>query len=175
MVASGSNGGRSRPGETAVSGTRERPPQTCEVCGARVHELRRGRCWGCYQRWVESRPVPLGAACAVCGERRRDHLKTVELLQAWVAMCHNCAARATSLTPMPQTLDDVRRALTRDRRRTERRRGRADTRVFKRERRGLERRSTGLANGDDLMLLGEDDIVILDDVPGEETRIKPAP
>src|SRR5437868_3971187 len=51
----------------------------CGVCGARVTELRRGRCWGCYTRWGESRPVGKGAACAICHERRRSELRLMEL------------------------------------------------------------------------------------------------
>ena len=32
----------------------------CNVCGAAVTELRRGRCWGCYTRWVEIAPGGAG-------------------------------------------------------------------------------------------------------------------
>ncbi len=153
----------------------------CEVCHAKVGELRRGRCWGCYTRWAAERPVGLGAACCVCNDRRRDNLKQVELLRAWVPMCHNCAAKAVNLSPMPRTIDDVRAQLTRDRRRDDRRAGRKDSRVFPRERRGLERRSLGTARGDDLMILDEADILIIedaaagDDFGGDETRIVDAP
>ena len=34
----------------------DRATLPCGVCGAAVSELRRGRCWGCYTRWAESRP-----------------------------------------------------------------------------------------------------------------------
>jgi hypothetical protein len=148
--------------------------KTCEVCSAKVDELRRGRCWGCYGRWVESRPVGMGAACCICNERRRDNLKQVELLRAWLPMCHNCAAKATHLTPMPQTLDEIRKRLKRDRRAVDRRVGRPDGRVFPRERRGLERRSVGIVRGEDLMLLDDEDIMIIEEVDedfGGETRI----
>ena len=57
----------------------ERATLPCSVCGAAVTELRRGRCWGCYTRWAESRPVGRGASCAVCHEKRRAQLKLVEL------------------------------------------------------------------------------------------------
>ena len=152
----------------------------CEVCHAKVGELRRGRCWGCYTRWAAERPVGLGAACCVCSDRRHDNLKQVELLRAWVPMCHNCAAKAMALSPMPRTIEEVRSRLTRDRRAADRRGGRKDGRVFPRERRGLERRATGAARGDDLMILDEADILIIEDAaladllelePGEETRI----
>ena len=83
----------------------------CEICGATVFELRRGRCWGCYSRWVDARPVGLGASCRMCGERRRSVLKSMELLAAWTTVCHNCSARIAALTPLPRTLDDIRAAL----------------------------------------------------------------
>lgn len=157
-------------------------PQPCDVCGAKVTELRRGRCWGCYTTWAETRPVGVGAACIMCNDRRREHLRSMELLGSWLPCCHNCAARAARLMPMPDTIEAIRQTLTRDRRDDERRVGKADTRVFKRDRRGLERRQTGHAAGDDLMLLGDDDILIveaaLDDggmLPSEETRILMSP
>src|SRR5262245_50800236 len=120
----------------------------CEVCHAQVAELRRGRCWGCYTRWSENRPVGLNATCAVCGEKRREYLRQIELLRAWMPVCHNCTARAGRLSPMPQSLDEIRTRLARDRRAKERRAERPDDRVFPRERRGLERRSVGRLLGD---------------------------
>ena len=50
----------------------------CEVCGAQVATLRRGRCWICYVRWADARPVGLGAKCAICSDRRRENLRMVE-------------------------------------------------------------------------------------------------
>lgn len=152
---------------------------TCEVCSAKTRELRRGRCWGCYARWAESKPVGAGAACVICNERRRANLKQVELLGSWLPMCHNCAARTTALMPMPQTLDEIRARLARDRRTDERRTGKADTRIFKRDRRGLERRAVGhVRPGDDPLLLGDDEILIVieeeEGVGGDETRVLPA-
>lgn len=155
------------------------PLQSCEVCGAKVPELRRSRCWGCYARWTENRPVGLGATCAICHERRRDFLKSVELLGAWVPLCFNCAGRAMRLSPMPQSLDDIRRGMARERRRHERRSGRPDTRVYTRERRGSDRRAGGGRGADDLILLDDDDIVLIEleaaleanETRGEETRI----
>jgi len=159
-------------GERRENPPGERPLCPCEVCGAKVPELRRNRCWGCYSKWVESRPVGLGAACAMCGERRRTHLKMIELLRAWVPICHNCAVRATQLSPMPQHIDEIRRILERDRRAAERREGRPDTRVYPRDRRGLDRRGPGHAEFDDFLLLDENDIIIED---LEETKIVPSP
>ena len=146
----------------------------CEVCGARVSELRRGRCWGCYQRWVETRPVGLGAFCACCGERRREYLRQVELLRAWVPMCHNCAARALRLSPLPPTLEAIRERLGRDRRWGDRRNGEPDPRSAPRDRRGLERRSVGHAQGEDLMLVDDDLILELldEDLVEMESKVE---
>lgn len=128
----------------------------CDVCGARVHDLRRGRCFACYGRWVDSRPVGIGAACAVCNDRRQDNLRLVEILGAWMPMCFNCAGRTTRLVVVPRTLDGIRQRLRRDRRRDDRRLGLPDKRELKMERRGLERRSVGLAVDGDLLLVDED-------------------
>ena len=113
---------------------------SCEVCSAKVSELRRGRCWGCYHKWSETRPVGLGALCCMCGDRRHRLLKSVELLGAWVPICHNCSALASALQPLPQSISAIREALTRDRRNKERRWGKRDSRVFRYNRRGDERR-----------------------------------
>lgn len=93
----------------------------CEVCGARAGELRRGRCWGCYSRWVEARPGGFGASCRLCGERRRSHLRSIELMGLWSPVCHNCAGRVERMHPMPDSLNELRLALRRERRVTERR------------------------------------------------------
>lgn len=116
------------------------PAHECDVCHAKVHELRRGRCWGCYARWVDARPVGAGARCVVCLERRRRLLRSVELLGAWHPVCFSCHGQAQTLEPMPATLTELRTILTRERRRTDRRIGKADTRVFQYERRVGQRR-----------------------------------
>jgi hypothetical protein len=115
--------------------------ETCEVCSATVSELRRGRCWGCYGRWAAARPVGVGAACCMCGDRRRGFLRSVELLATFVPICHNCCGRALALEPMPQSLGEIRIVLRRDRRLAPRRFGKADTRVYPRDRRDQDRRS----------------------------------
>lgn len=115
---------------------------TCEVCNASVHELRRGRCWGCYARWVDARPVGIGARCVTCTEKRRRLLKTVELHAAWHAMCFNCAGQLLHLDPLPATLAELKLLVSRERRASDRRIGKADTRVFQYERRVGERRSS---------------------------------
>ena len=117
------------------------PAHTCEVCNASVGELRRGRCWGCYSRWVDERPVPLGAKCVTCPEKRRRVLKTVELFGAWKPMCHNCSGQLLHLDPMPKTIAEMKKVVSRERRDLDRRIGKVDSRVFRYERRVGERRS----------------------------------
>ncbi len=113
----------------------------CEICRACVRELRRGRCWGCYSRWVEARPVGLGAVCRICGERRHAYLKSIELFGSWSPVCHSCAGRIASLRGLPQSIAGIRAALGRERRSEIRRLGRADGRRFPTERRAGERRA----------------------------------
>lgn len=127
------------------------PASVCEVCRAHVSELRRGRCWGCYERWVEQRPVGLGARCTTCPEKRRRFLKTVELFGAWKPMCFNCAGVLFALAPMPKTISALKDAVSRERRARDRRWGKADGRVFVYERRVGERR------------FGREDIPAVDD------------
>jgi hypothetical protein len=115
---------------------------SCEVCSARVHELRRGRCWGCYARWVDARPVGLGARCVTCSEKRRRYLRSVELHGGWQAMCFNCSGQLLHLDPMPPTLLALRQLISRERRQVDRRIGKPDTRVFQYERRVGERRAS---------------------------------
>jgi hypothetical protein len=155
---------------------------SCDVCGAKVGELRRGRCWGCYSKWVDGRAVGMGAACTMCNDRRREHLRSVELLGAWVPMCHNCCARSMRLEPMPQSIDEIRQRLDRERRVADRRAGKPDTRVFRRDRRGLERRHMGQGGASDELLVLDDDILMIealdlpDNEPGaDETRIQLPP
>jgi len=119
----------------------ERATVPCQICGAHVTELRRGRCWGCYTRWVEARPVGRGAACLICFEKRRDQLKLMELHTRSVPICHGCGARILRLDQIPNTIDGVRQALRRDRREGDRREDGVDRRIFPRERRVGERRA----------------------------------
>jgi hypothetical protein len=118
----------------------ERAAMPCGTCGAQVVELRRGRCWGCYQRWVEARPVGRGATCTVCFEKRRDQLKLVELHGRTMPLCHGCGARIARMDDVPATIDGLREALRRDRRTAEKRTGKIDHRIFPRERRVGDRR-----------------------------------
>jgi hypothetical protein len=135
----------------------------CDVCGAKVSEIRRGRCWGCYQRWVDSRPVGVGARCVLCGERRRKVLHLVELLGTWQPTCFNCHGQVTALDPVPGSLSDIREALERERRKLERRSGQPDTRVFRYERRVGERRGVP----DDWPAIDDDMIIEVVVEPGD--------
>lgn len=141
----------------------------CEVCSADVKELRRGRCWGCYTQWAEERPVGYGARCCICTERRREHLKTAELLGQWLPICYNCGGKASRLQPMPQTLAGIREALDRERRRTERRFGKKDSRVFQHDRRSDDRRD-GRDDGDDLMVIDDDMILEIEEMVSTDDR-----
>jgi hypothetical protein len=118
----------------------ERATIPCGCCGAKVTELRRGRCWACYTKWAEMRPVPRGAACAVCDERRRDNLRLVELHNRSATLCHICAARTLKLAKVPSSIDGLRHALQRDRRQQDRRGDGMERRIFPRERRVGDRR-----------------------------------
>ena len=149
----------------------------CGLCGARVNELRRGRCWGCYSTWADQRAVGKGAACVVCDERRRDNLRMVEVHGRSLPMCHLCGFRTNRLEPVPVTIEGLRMMLRRDRRATDRRAGAMDTRVFPREHRDDERRrpprelapgaypevnTLPVLNLDDVLELDVDDIDILE-------------
>jgi hypothetical protein len=130
----------------------------CTHCGARVQELRRGRCWGCYQAWAGLRPAGRGARCVVCYERRADALRLVELHGRWLPLCHGCATRTQWLSPVPYTIDALRRVLSRERRGGDRRVGAIDMRPIARERRQVERRADAggaSAGGADTDLGGE--------------------
>ncbi|MEZ4368072.1 MAG: hypothetical protein R2939_17595 [Kofleriaceae bacterium] len=128
----------------------------CDVCGAKVSEVRRGRCWGCYGRWVEARPVGIGARCVTCGDRRRRLLKTVELYGVWQPMCFSCSGQVLTLDPMPTSIAALKTAISRERRARDRRFGKVDSRVFQYERRVGERReerAPGCQPIDDGMIL----------------------
>ncbi|HEY4393975.1 MAG TPA: hypothetical protein VGP64_07935 [Polyangia bacterium] len=163
----------------------ERATLPCGVCGAAVTELRRGRCWGCYTRWAESRPVGRGASCVVCAEKRRAQLKLVELQGRSLPFCHGCAAQVMRLAELPPTVEDLRHALRRDRRDDDRREGKVDQRIFPRERRVGERRGPvrdAFADTDpgikmaDLHL--DDAIIELSDADlsgGDQTQVRTTP
>lgn len=127
---------------------------SCEVCNAKVHELRRGRCWGCYSRWVDARPVGVNATCITCNEKRRRLLKSVELFGGWKPMCFSCSGQLLHVDPLPLTIAGLKDALSRERRKKDRRIGKADSRVFQYERRVGDRRN------DRVLELADDDLII---------------
>lgn len=101
------------------------PLVRCGGCGEPPADkvLRRGRCSRCYDAWVKSRPVGLGAHCGSCEDRRVAHLRHFELgLRAnvpggrWVVLCHNCATVAEKMTPPPRSIEALKMHLSRDRR-----------------------------------------------------------
>ena len=151
----------------------EEPAMKCEICNANVNELRRGRCWGCYNRWVDARPVGLGAQCCVCGERRRDQLRAIELLGSWMPMCYSCSGQAMPLEPLPQTLAGIRSALTRERRQDVRRGVKKDTRVFQYDRRHEDRRRGRAARELDWLLIDDELVIEIDETSGAD-KAKPA-
>jgi hypothetical protein len=93
----------------------------CGACGALVDDLRRGRCFWCYQAWLKGKPVGVGAQCAACGDRRLDDLRHMDLGKSWVVLCHNCCSRAERLRPRPRTHEALCQRLARDRRWNDRR------------------------------------------------------
>jgi hypothetical protein len=123
-------------------------------------------------KWAEMRPVPRGAHCALCTDRRRENLRLVELNRRSVSLCHLCAARVHKMANSPLTLEELRASIRRDRREAERRDGGLDRRVFPRERRVGDRRSpprdpagdtigasAGLPDFSDMeIIVGDDDI-----------------
>jgi hypothetical protein len=125
---------------------RAEPPPACGACGepetpASPH--RRGRCRRCYDAWVRERPVGLNALCCACGEKRNPRLRHFELGHVWVVLCHNCAAGAERLGPLPHTVAGLKLKLRRDRRWGDRRAESVGARRKDRgtnERRGGERR-----------------------------------
>lgn len=145
------------------------PAHTCDVCSAKVHELRRGRCWGCYARWVDARPVGTGAQCVVCRERRRRVLRSVELHGAWHPMCFTCHGQMQALDPLPPTIAEVRDALSRERRKVDRRTGKPDTRVFQYERRIGQRRV--LRDGEWVSI--DDDMIVEISIEDDLGPVKP--
>jgi len=145
---------------------------SCEVCNAKVHELRRGRCWGCYSRWVDARAVGVNATCVTCNEKRRRLLKSVELFGGWKPMCFSCSGQLLHVDPLPLTIAGLKDALSRERRKKDRRIGKVDSRVFQYERRVGDRRtdrvdasggsaaSSAAAGQRGLIELADDDLII---------------
>lgn len=109
----------------------------------------------------------MGAKCVTCSEKRRKVLRAVELFGSWKPMCFNCSGQLLTLNPMPNTIADLRIAVSRERRRVDRRIGKADSRVFRYERRVGERRTEreDIAPIDDDMIIEVS--ISLDPAPAE--------
>jgi len=114
-------------------------------------------------------------------EKRRGMLKLVELKGRSLPFCHGCAALLLKLSDVPDTIDDLREALRRERRDGDRRGAdHVDQRIFPRERRVGERRGPSreaYADTDPGMRLSEfEDVVIelaehdMEDV--EQTQVR---
>jgi hypothetical protein len=129
--------------------------------------------------------VGRGASCTVCQEKRRAQLKLVELKGRSLPFCHGCAAQMLRMTEVPDSIEEIRHALRRDRRDGDRREGeKVDHRIFPRERRVGERRGPsreGYADTDPSMRLSEFDEVIIElaendmeEVEQTQVRARPA-
>jgi hypothetical protein len=141
----------------------------CGGCGEPPTDgtLRRGRCARCYDAWVRSRTVGLGACCAACDDRRQVHLRYWELaLRAnapggrWIVLCHNCVAAADAMKPPPRSLDGLKMRLARDRRWGDRRAesvGRPSYRDPAFERRNGDRRQLELPHTEGIVIEMEAD------------------
>jgi hypothetical protein len=148
--------------QRADTGQRASFTNPCGLCGAKVGELRRGRCWGCYSNWLDLRPVGKGAACLVCNERRRANLRLMEVHGRSLPLCHMCGVKVARLEPVPSSVAALRAALRRDRRSDDRRLGALDTRVFPRERRTDDRRNPVRLSAELGDTVGLDEVIELD-------------
>jgi len=127
--------------------------------------------------------VGKGAACTICGERRRAELRLIELHGRSHAFCHSCSGKLSRIDAVPPTLAGVRALLTRERRTGERRGEGVDRRIFPRERRVGERRvppRTGKGDTDPHIALPDlEEIVIEIEAaelePVEQTMVRQAP
>jgi len=119
-------------------------------------------------------------------EKRRTMLKLVELKGRTMPFCHGCAAQLLRLSDIPDSIEELRHALRRDRRDDDRRGDeKVDQRIFPRERRVGERRGPSreaYADTDPGMRLSEfDDVVIelaetdMEEVEQTQVRARPLP
>jgi hypothetical protein len=87
-------------------------------------------------------------------------------------MCHTCAGRGFNLSPLPESLDEFRERLARNRRLNERRAGQRDRRIFQIDRRLADRRLGGTTYGEEWFDAAELVVETLDDhLEGDATRI----
>jgi hypothetical protein len=122
----------------------------------------------------------------VCLEKRRGQLRLIELKGRSLPFCHGCAAHVMRMPEVPDTVEELRYLLRRERRDADRRQGeKIDQRIFPRERRVGERRGPGreaFADTDPSMRLSEFEEVVIelaeDDMEEVEqtlVRARPAP
>lgn len=154
----------------------------CGGCGEPPTDgpLRRGRCARCYDAWVKSRAVGLGATCAACDDRRLLHLRYWELsVRAnapggrWIVLCHNCIATAEAMQPPPRSLDGLKMRLARERRWGDRRAeavGRPSYRDPAFERRHDDRRQLDLPHLQEIVIEMEADYEEVTDDQIESTE-----
>ena len=83
--------------------------KTCEVCRAHVSELRRGRCWGCYERWVEQRTSVTGAYRWGWDELELDDaslmLGRIQILKVRGVLPDGTPIDAPAYDPLPPAFD----------------------------------------------------------------------
>jgi hypothetical protein len=111
-------------------------------------------------------------------------LKLVEVKGRSLPFCHGCAALMLRLPDVPETVEELRQVLRRERRQADRRHGiRVDQRIFPRERRVGERRGPAREAFEDtdprIRLPDYDDVIIelaeteLEEVDQTMVRAKP--
>ncbi len=83
--------------------------------------LRRGLCRACYLRAWRGAELPDDATCVTCREKRRMVLRWTRAGDERVVTCQNCGFIADRLRPRPETPDELRARLRRERRRADRR------------------------------------------------------
>jgi hypothetical protein len=128
-------------------------------------------CSNCYEAWLQARPIGAGASCLCCGDRRRVHLRYFELAWGFIVLCHNCAARAAAVRPLPRTPEGLVSRLTRDRRHGERRKQPMSRTTEQKDRRHLPDRRVGLRD-----LFDATDLAVeIKDEPGWGWPDPPAP
>jgi hypothetical protein len=107
-------------------------------------------------------------------------LKLVEVKGRSVPFCHSCAARVIRLPELPDSVEELRHLLRRERRDEDRRQDKHDHRLFPRERRVGERRGpsrVAFADTDPRIQLASLDEVIIElheeqPEPGEQTQVR---
>ena len=82
--------------------------KVCLECGGGAARLRKGRCDACYMRLYRGGEIPAGAACGVCGERRRIVLVRADLGGITEVLCGNCELILARARPRLEGLSALR-------------------------------------------------------------------